>query len=108
MHTREAVLDELLRNVGKPVALTPGALTRRNFYFLPDLIEHVAGTLSHSPGQLAVGIAVESAPAGDWSGPCYLRELERSEEHTSELQSRLHLVCRLLLEKKKKKSDTHH
>src|SRR2546429_4398641 len=28
-------------------------------------------------------------------------ELTRSEEHTSELQSRLHLVCRLLLEKKK-------
>src|SRR2546429_4399378 len=28
--------------------------------------------------------------------------LDRSEEHTSELQSRLHLVCRLLLEKKKK------
>src|SRR5687768_14150732 len=28
---------------------------------------------------------------------------ERSEEHTSELQSRLHLVCRLLLEKKNKK-----
>src|SRR5687768_17663117 len=28
----------------------------------------------------------------------------RSEEHTSELQSRLHLVCRLLLEKKKNKS----
>src|SRR2546422_3115319 len=39
----------------------------------------------------------------------------RSEEHTSELQSRLHLVCRLLLEKKKNKNtaetsdvDTHH
>src|SRR2546422_7577565 len=30
----------------------------------------------------------------------------RSEEHTSELQSRLHLVCRLLLEKKKKKNTT--
>src|SRR2546422_5316416 len=30
----------------------------------------------------------------------------RSEEHTSELQSRLHLVCRLLLEKKKKKKKT--
>src|SRR2546422_9055448 len=29
----------------------------------------------------------------------------RSEEHTSELQSRLHLVCRLLLEKKKKKHE---
>src|SRR3989442_7308045 len=37
--------------------------------------------------------------------PQYLREtlhnFERSEEHTSELQSRPHLVCRLLLEKKK-------
>src|SRR2546429_1821567 len=30
------------------------------------------------------------------------RDCKRSEEHTSELQSRLHLVCRLLLEKKKK------
>src|SRR5687768_18330272 len=34
------------------------------------------------------------------------RELARSEEHTSELQSRLHLVCRLLLEKKKKNINT--
>src|SRR2546422_1790661 len=32
-----------------------------------------------------------------------LEQGPRSEEHTSELQSRLHLVCRLLLEKKKKK-----
>src|SRR5690625_6482625 len=32
--------------------------------------------------------------------------LRRSEEHTSELQSRGHLVCRLLLEKKKKQKDT--
>src|SRR2546429_5352151 len=31
---------------------------------------------------------------------------DRSEEHTSELQSRLHLVCRLLLEKKKTKTTT--
>src|SRR2546429_5739334 len=31
----------------------------------------------------------------------------RSEEHTSELQSRLHLVCRLLLEKKKKYKNSH-
>src|SRR2546422_4730966 len=38
-------------------------------------------------------------------GPCapvYCSLIVRSEEHTSELQSRLHLVCRLLLEKKKK------
>src|SRR2546421_6593867 len=32
----------------------------------------------------------------------FARELRRSEEHTSELQSRSDLVCRLLLEKKKK------
>src|SRR5689334_24628415 len=31
----------------------------------------------------------------------------RSEEHTSELQSQFHLVCRLLLEKKKKKNKQH-
>src|SRR5688572_30945012 len=31
------------------------------------------------------------------------RELERSEEHTSELQSQSNLVCRLLLEKKKRR-----
>src|SRR3989449_6090807 len=36
------------------------------------------------------------------SGDLFLGEENRSEEHTSELQSRLHLVCRLLLEKKKK------
>src|SRR2546422_5052394 len=33
------------------------------------------------------------------------RQKYRSEEHTSELQSRLHLVCRLLLEKKKTKKN---
>src|SRR2546422_7264880 len=40
-------------------------------------------------------------------GKCDSRKwMERSEEHTSELQSRLHLVCRLLLEKKKKNTIT--
>src|ERR1041385_4560117 len=34
-------------------------------------------------------------------GTVHRRPIHRSEEHTSELQSRLHLVCRLLLEKKK-------
>src|SRR2546422_3842818 len=37
-----------------------------------------------------------------------LVESARSEEHTSELQSRLHLVCRLLLEKKKKRKQQRH
>src|SRR2546429_5103036 len=48
------------------------------------------GTAAHRQGH-------EAGPS-DWrQGPNALR----SEEHTSELQSRLHLVCRLLLEKKK-------
>src|SRR5207237_10374791 len=39
------------------------------------------------------------------AGPWTRRAERRSEEHTSELQSHLNLVCRLLLEKKKKKSE---
>src|SRR5438552_9906607 len=38
---------------------------------------------------------------------CPHRRRQRSEEHTSELQSPDHLVCRLLLEKKKPKNKTH-
>src|SRR2546422_4028614 len=45
-------------------------------------------------GDIAHRVLENQIPADD---PGY-----RSEEHTSELQSRLHLVCRLLLEKKKK------
>src|SRR2546429_2083367 len=44
-------------------------------------------------------------PSGPWrplKPPVKIESSRRSEEHTSELQSRLHLVCRLLLEKKKK------
>src|SRR5687768_18087955 len=53
----------------------------------------IAALLLHHPGVAdQVGQARIAAAAAD-----------RSEEHTSELQSRLHLVCRLLLEKKKKK-----
>src|SRR2546422_1362813 len=48
---------------------------------------------------LGSGAAAHSATG--WRRP-------RSEEHTSELQSRLHLVCRLLLEKKKKKPHNTH
>src|SRR5690554_7317880 len=43
---------------------------------------------------------------GSVPGEIATKAKERSEEHTSELQSRPHLVCRLLLEKKKKKKKT--
>src|SRR2546422_4984976 len=47
-----------------------------------------------------------AAGSGSRRGQCHgLLTVGRSEEHTSELQSRLHLVCRLLLEKKKKKRE---
>src|SRR3989449_4303469 len=51
-------------------------------------------------GVRAVVVMPETAPAVKVAG---VKKWGRSEEHTSELQSRLHLVCRLLLEKKKKK-----
>src|SRR5262245_64669097 len=40
--------------------------------------------------------------------PSLARKRQRSEEHTSELQSLRHLVCRLLLEKKKTKTQQNH
>src|SRR2546422_8371845 len=49
------------------------------------------------------GVAPNGAPpAARYASASANSPSGRSEEHTSELQSRLHLVCRLLLEKKKK------
>src|SRR3712207_7827223 len=62
------------------------------------------------PGSSVVGLDFDARiawPAYDWMGVAKAalestsRYLARSEEHTSELQSRQYLVCRLLLEKKK-------
>src|SRR5258708_29047507 len=54
----------------------------------------------------AVGAAHAALPAWAATPPRQRAEiLRRSEEHTSELQSPDHLVCRLLLEKKKKRND---
>src|SRR6266481_6738659 len=47
-----------------------------------------------------------SAGGGGWAASPDNHSRIRSEEHTSELQSQFHLVCRLLLEKKKKKKIT--
>src|SRR2546429_5394141 len=59
-------------------------------------------------GNAVPGRIGQSRAAGaDWSEEqqSFVRAVRaRSEEHTSELQSRLHLVCRLLLEKKKKQT----
>src|SRR2546429_7865948 len=54
----------------------------------------ISARLADKPGHSPVLLVEESEQQ--------VLGLDRSEEHTSELQSRLHLVCRLLLEKKKK------
>src|SRR5258708_23978296 len=64
------------------------------------------GRLSHP--NLLISPQVDVCPARAWKVPPLghpprrAKRLGRSEEHTSELQSPDHLVCRLLLEKKKK------
>src|SRR5256884_4856523 len=66
----------------------------------------ILGAMEERSRKIAQGLAAaekgeqELAAARD-RAEAIVREA-RSEEHTSELQSRLHLVCRLLLEKKKK------
>src|SRR2546427_6899648 len=60
-----------------------------------------AGQLLHARRRLLQGGRLLLGGAGDLLRPG--GELLRSEEHTSELQSQSNLVCRLLLEKKKKK-----
>src|SRR2546429_1010326 len=54
-------------------------------------------------------LALTHVSGGNWNLVVTSATAEpRSEEHTSELQSRLHLVCRLLLEKKKKQTRKRH
>src|SRR2546429_5951223 len=61
-----------------------------------DALKAEAQRLEHAEGLRSAAQVAHAALAG--SGD---EAPDRSEEHTSELQSRLHLVCRLLLEKKK-------
>src|SRR5687768_17698685 len=78
-------------------------LFRSQPFELRELVDEVVDTLAESARRKALefnalvpaGVATHFIGSGG-----HLRQ--RSEEHTSELQSRLHLVCRLLLEKKNK------
>src|SRR5216684_8611509 len=78
----------------------------RMFFFFNDTATTEIYTLSlHDalPISRSTRLMAEAYPRSRFTGFDYHTEsIERSEEHTSEHQSRLHLVCRLLLEKKKK------
>src|SRR2546422_8620633 len=94
----------------------PNSLTLLRIFFIPVLIVIL---LTRSPNVELWGYTMHfevwgvlillMAAATDWADGYLARrhEQDRSEEHTSELQSRLHLVCRLLLEKKKKHEKKH-
>src|SRR2546422_8239494 len=55
--------------------------------------------------RIPIAAAIANVSTRSWAASRSAYSPNRSEEHTSELQSRLHLVCRLLLEKKNKDRD---
>src|SRR5690348_17994707 len=83
---------------------------------LEDALEEVAEALEEQDGPVRPAELAQEvdAPAGRRTRAVNLLEQagavttteDRSEEHTSELQSPVHLVCRLLLEKKKNREQT--
>src|SRR5256885_5917674 len=73
------------------------------FFFFNDTATTEIYTLSlHDALPISVRLAPAARPSAPARVDASLREYRRSEEHTSELQSPCNLVCRLLLEKKKK------
>src|ERR1035438_1771490 len=92
-------LFELPLNVATCCFSSP-MISARPFFFFNDTATTEIYTLSlHDALPIS---AWRCSRAFAWSAPCPGPRLRRSEEHTSELQSLRHLVCRLLLEKKKR------
>src|SRR5437870_9596539 len=93
----DARLKTLDRVVDAEPVLSPSHL---------DLVHWIAAQSLSSVGSTCAALlppAASAAASGSRESP--RRADTRSEEHTSELQSRGHLVCRLLLEKKKNNTD---
>src|SRR5690554_7298854 len=73
---------------------------------MEQIVSHAARMRNRTRGRLHCPLVFRAPFGGGIHAPEHHSESTRSEEHTSELQSRPHLVCRLLLEKKKKKKTT--
>src|SRR5699024_11664150 len=82
----------------KPMKKHPMTLTMNVAYGKSPLVVH-----KREIPNRAMEPSIPPMPIAKIKNSCFLRlaSVERSEEHTSELQSRFDLVCRLLLEKKK-------
>src|SRR5258708_18541068 len=86
---------------GGPAGLYSGLLIKKaNPSHDITIIERNAADVTYGWGVVFSDRTLASFQRADY------KTYERSEEHTSELQSPDHLVCRLLLEKKKIKNDT--
>src|SRR3989454_12350656 len=99
---QRAVRGEVAGALGRAQARGGGAVDRRDRPGEPDRRERIAGCAAQLDAE---PVAVPSHRPGCVHGALSpVGRIDRSEEHTSELQSPCNLVCRLLLEKKKKKN----
>src|SRR5262245_23325414 len=91
---------------GVPESRISGLAVTRHGYGRPTRLVRVVEAGHPMPDAAGLAATVETLDLADSAGAEDLvLVLIRSEEHTSELQSLRHLVCRLLLEKKKKKTE---
>src|SRR3989442_12034667 len=88
-------------DLSKPLAQEPQTGHNRWHPAIPPIVRAAPGDRVILQTRDALDGQITPASTAEDVG----RERVRSEEHTSELQSRPHLVCRLLLEKKKKKNN---
>src|SRR2546429_2587297 len=82
-----------------PVPWSPPVYVRATVTNNPETLRKPS---SCTPRPTTTGSVMPNSPSSECGIVRNRTPIARSEEHTSELQSRLHLVCRLLLEKKKK------
>src|SRR3712207_8244134 len=81
--------------------------TRQGFAHVKPIADHLLEKVQEMAGRSAMLTGLTTGFTELDQMTSGLQPSDRSEEHTSELQSRQYLVCRLLLEKKKTKITSH-